>query len=629
LINNQILSVAGNPAPGASAMATQIVLSADQVRQLGVKAGDTLAASILMGARGPQIKVGNSVLNVVSAGALAPGNVAAVVVDGNAGLVLKLLPAAGTGEQVNAKPAFPALQLSAQQLAALGLQPGQRLQGAVSTVENGVLLSVGKARVLLTPQQPVPQGTHTFRVNPDYSLQLKAAPTVVPAAQVQPPSAGQGGGAQSLLRMTPVDAATLGLQGGSEIRALVSTAPRVHVLAVAGQRLVVPQVPNQAQGAVDLSVSMVEPRGSAKPLFSLGGSMINSEPLNMAPRANIVYVEGGAAGVRIQPEQARVLGLREGETINAIVAQRRDGNVLLVGNQQLAMPTRLNLPQGPIAMMVSMVKGQLMLSPVQGAGSALSAQRVEADARFARLLTHVGTFHLSQLLSPGTLSSLAQQNGAPALATNLAGLLLRSDQLSAAAVRRGLEQMGLFTESQAAGRTLGGTEQNNSIKSILLALRSLMQARQAETTQLSGAIDELEARQLDSLAQQGAGRQAYSWVLPFADQLPVFLELNREPGDGSDPDADGGAWSVDMEVGLDQDMALSANVRVDASAAVGVRLWLPHPALYQAAEQHLSRLDQELSSAGLNNVNIRLFPAARRAGSVSMEPSSVGVRVDA
>lgn len=156
-----------------------------------------------------------------------------------------------------------------------------------------------------------------------------------------------------------------------------------------------------------------------------------------------------------------------------------------------------------------------------------------------------------------------------------------------------------------------------------------MQARQAETTQLSGAIDELEARQLDSLAQQGAGRQAYSWVLPFADQLPVFLELNREPGDGSDPDADGGAWSVDMEVGLDQDMALSANVRVDASAAVGVRLWLPHPALYQAAEQHLSRLDQELSSAGLNNVNIRLFPAARRAGSVSMEPSSVGVRVDA
>ncbi len=51
--------------------------------------------------------------------------------------------------------------------------------------------------------------------------------------------------------------------------------------------------------------------------------MLTAEPMNMSMRPNIVYVEGAAAGMRINPEQARVLGLREGQVINAVVAQRQ------------------------------------------------------------------------------------------------------------------------------------------------------------------------------------------------------------------------------------------------------------------------------------------------------------------
>ena len=78
--------------------------------------------------------------------------------------------------------------------------------------------------------------------------------------------------------------------------------------------------------------------------------MLSPEGLNMMARPNTVYVEGAAAGVRVEPEQARLLGLRAGETINAVVTQRQDGNVLLVGKQQLPLPERMNLPPGQVSL---------------------------------------------------------------------------------------------------------------------------------------------------------------------------------------------------------------------------------------------------------------------------------------
>ena len=44
--------------------------------------------------------------------------------------------------------------------------------------------------------------------------------------------------------------------------------------------------------------------------------MLTSESVNMQARPNLVYVEGGTSALRIAPEQARGLGLREGQVIN-------------------------------------------------------------------------------------------------------------------------------------------------------------------------------------------------------------------------------------------------------------------------------------------------------------------------
>ena len=150
-----------------------------------------------------------------------------------------------------------------------------------------------------------------------------------------------------------------------------------------------------------------------------------------------------------------------------------------------------------------------------------------------------------------------------------------------------------------------------------------------ETTSLSGAIDEIEARQIDSLAQQAAGRSHYSWVIPFADQHPVFIELEHH--DGSEADGTGGqeSWTVDLEVGLTETVSMAANVRVSHEGVLVLRLWLPEPTFYRLAEAGKTELEAMLSGQGLSLGGLTIYPVARDAGSVNYGQQRMGVSIDA
>ena len=360
----------------------------------------------------------------------------------------------------------------------------------------------------------------------------------------------------------------------------------------------------------------------------IGGTMLSPEGVNMMPRPNTVYVEGAAAGVRIEPEQARTLGLRAGETITAIVAQRQDGNILLIGNQQLPLPDRMNLLPGQVSLLVRMIAGQPVLAltdPALAASVAAANSRVDADGRFARLLNHVGSFHLLQLFAPGQLGALAEKVGSPELRSALAALLLDSRQLNSGNLRQAFQNTGLFAEHQAG---LNPNQALPGLKSMLLALRSLMQARQMEATSISGAIDELEARQVDSLAQQSAGRSHYAWMIPFADQYPVFLDLQHHEG-ADDEGASQESWTIDLEVGLTSSVSMAASVRMSSAGELALRLWLPNSTYYQLAQAGREQLEAMLSQNGLTLAGLAIYPVPRDAGSVNDVQQGLGVSIDA
>lgn len=355
--------------------------------------------------------------------------------------------------------------------------------------------------------------------------------------------------------------------------------------------------------------------------------MLTAEPMNMSTRPNIVYAEGAAAGMRINPEQARVLGLREGQVINAVVAQRADGNLLLVGNQQLAMPARMSLPQGPAAFLVSLVNGNMLLSLVDPSSANKLNQRADADARFGRLLGHAGGMHLGRLFSPSVMPQILGSPASGELGQILRGLLMNSREVNSASIRRSLDNFGLFTESEI--RQTGMAPANQGIKSALIGLRALFQSRQMDTTSLSGAIDELEARQIESLAQQVAGKTSLSWVIPFTDQWPVYIRLSQDETPGNAENKVQKTWSVDIEAGLDEQTAMSANIRVDASKQIEVRIWLPSLELFSVAQASRDELVNRLREQGVTLVTLNIFPTSRIPITDDVPEQRVGLNIDA
>ena len=550
-------------------------LNQTQMNQLGLRVGQPLTAVISHSSTGSELKLPNGTLPLPMVAKHTQASVALTLVSqhsevGGKSIVRHFLVAAAP----NAAPTAP--------LATAGSVPSSANAGGNqapaqtnATVQPRISISAGQAQELVTQQGPNIQG-RVISKGPNTLLEVGNRQFNLPKGFT------------------------------------LSQPPTAMVVDRQGSNYILKQT--QSAGFVANNLS-----GGVK--------MLTAEPMNMSMRPNIVYVEGAAAGMRINPEQARVLGLREGQVINAVVAQRADGNLLLVGNQQLAMPARMSLAQGPAAFMVSVVNGNMVLSLVDPNSANKLNQRADADARFGRLLGHAGGMHLGRLFSPGVMPQLLASPASGDLSQVLRGLLMNSREINSASIRRSLENFGLFTESEI--RQTGMAPANQGIKSALIGLRALFQSRQMDTTSISGAIDELEARQIESLAQQVAGKTSLSWVIPFADQWPVYIRLSQDETPGNAESNVQKTWSVDLEAGLDEQTAMSANIRVDASKQIEVRIWLPSTELFAVAQASREELVKRLREQGVTLMTLNIFPTTRIPITDDVPEQRVGLNIDA
>ena len=554
-------------------------LNQTQMNQLGLRVGQPLTAVISHSSTGSELKLPNGTLPLPMVAKHTQASVALTLVSqhsevGGKSIVRHFLVAAAPNAAPTAAPTAP--------LATAGSVPSSANAGGNqapaqtnATVQPRISISAGQAQELLTQQGPNIQGRVISK------------------------------GSNTLLE---VGSRQFNLPKGFTLSQL----PTAMVVDRQGSNYILKQT--QSAGFVANNLS-----GGVK--------MLTAEPMNMSMRPNIVYVEGAAAGMRINPEQARVLGLREGQVINAVVAQRADGNLLLIGNQQLAMPARMSLAQGPAAFLVSVVNGNMVLSLVDPNSANKLNQRADADARFGRLLGHAGGMHLGRLFSPGVMPQLLGSPASGDLSQVLRGLLMNSREINSASIRRSLENFGLFTESEI--RQTGMAPANQGIKSALIGLRALFQSRQMDTTSISGAIDELEARQIESLAQQVAGKTSLSWVIPFADQWPVYIRLSQDETPGNAESNVQKTWSVDLEAGLDEQTAMSANIRVDASKQIEVRIWLPSTELFAVAQASREELVKRLREQGVTLMTLNIFPTTRIPITDDVPEQRVGLNIDA
>jgi len=362
--------------------------------------------------------------------------------------------------------------------------------------------------------------------------------------------------------------------------------------------------------------------------------MLTSESVNMQARPNLVYVEGGTSALRLAPEQARGLGLREGQVINALVANRPDGSVLLLGAKSLALPPGFAAGQTAVSLLVSLVGGQMVLSLTDRQASATIKPRAQGapQQRFNRLLGQIGSFHLSRQLNPDSLSRLLEQFADSKEGQSLRELLLSGRSLLPDQVKRSMENSGLFLENQLkSGQMIEGA----GLKSVLLAIQRLMKARQMDSSGIWGAIDELEARQLDSLSSVLGSRSFnLSWVLPFIDQMPVFLSLGKKADDEADEKGEQKAgersiWYVDIDIPVKDEVRCGANLEFDKENQVKITAWIPHQELFSLAVKHKEKLTDLLQQSGLSVLGTQFYPTQRAQREPSIPPGFKGLEVSA
>ena len=357
--------------------------------------------------------------------------------------------------------------------------------------------------------------------------------------------------------------------------------------------------------------------------------MLTSESINLQPRPNLVYVEGGSPALRLAPEQARGLGLREGQVVNALIANRPDGSVLLLGGKSLALPPGFAAGQTAVSLLVSMVGGQIMLSLAERQSNLPGKPRTVSapQQRLNRLLGQVGSFHLSRQLDPENLSRFIAQFADSNEGQSLRQLLFSGKQLSGEQIKRALENSGLFLEGQLKTNQL---QEAASLKSVLLSIQRLMRSRQIDASGIGGAIDELEARQLDSLSSLLGGRGlSFSWVLPFLDQMPVFLTLGMKAEDENEGHSanERSNWFVDLEIPILDKVRCGAHLEFNKAKQLKITVWIPQKDLFAMAVEYKVKLSEQLRDVGLSVQAIHFYPTQRALKEPFIPPGFRGLEV--
>lgn len=362
------------------------------------------------------------------------------------------------------------------------------------------------------------------------------------------------------------------------------------------------------------------------------------ESARMLTRPTAIFLEG-----RLPVLEARLvqtLGLHDGQIVRPTVEVRATEVKLVLQGRLIDAPAGLRLVPGETQpLRVQMLpNGQAVLHPV-----AAPADTVQIAAASAPLATLQRVERLAyrppvmeallHLLRPGVLQGMLQTAPQPEAGEWVQRLLkLRPNlaQLTPAALRDAVLRSGWLTEAMLShGR---GADAADGDSKLLLRqlLRSWTDAPAALRSQISEAIDDIEAGQLRGarsgvLAEAAVGRElVFALAVPFADADPVSIRMYREgrsEGEGK-PVLTVHLHSRSSELG-----ELWLQTRI-ADTQVDLVMWAVREDVVRRAEQDSGGLARALAEAGLLLTGLQVIHGPRTPDAADDAPPAPGRLVD-
>ena len=348
-------------------------------------------------------------------------------------------------------------------------------------------------------------------------------------------------------------------------------------------------------------------------------------PDAIGPLARYAALVAEVPVIRLAEPDARALGLRDGQVVQALVQSQGDSLFFDLGGRRFDIPAAWQrvAPGDPRWFRVGRQGEAVVLrpiadpaagggpqaaSPLSATGAAAGGAPVAAAALIAapgettaplspRMLEILsrpsGLSALANILAPGRLETALISAGAPELARALIAARLRSDALSPQAVQRAVAQSGVWGEAMlASGRQVSQLD----LKALLRQVSRVLGARSASAgAEVDDAINDIERKQIESIQQSADGRFVVSVMLPFGDAPPALLRFERHSR--GDERGEGG-YTIDLHINPPRTGDLWMNTVV-VGTRVDVTVWAARKDIASLVSASSGQLEGDLREAGL------------------------------
>ena len=330
--------------------------------------------------------------------------------------------------------------------------------------------------------------------------------------------------------------------------------------------------------------------------------IVTADLANAVSKVNPIFLEGT---LKIAAADAKMVGLRDGQIVQAVIENRGDHTKLLIGNKEFELPKNMHGGENSkFQAKVSILNnGSAVLNPagVSISGGNSPPTFLPLSPHFMNLLLHSSGFgNLANIYSSGFLSSISNHSGLTDLITRILGLRLNLSTLTASDLKAFILNFGLFNESILAKRQkLSTTNQ----KVLLSQLVRMLTERGIDPQSVNRAILDIEASQLETNQSLQNREIFFSLMLPFRDFGSVDFSFSKiAPNNEKDS-----PYTFNLHTKNEKLGEIWLRVVVEKRINLNMQMWATDEQTYRKAKNGVSNLKRLLSDAGLQISTFEIF----------------------
>ena len=335
--------------------------------------------------------------------------------------------------------------------------------------------------------------------------------------------------------------------------------------------------------------------------------IVTADLANAVSKVNPIFLEGT---LKIASAEAKSIGLRDGQIIQAVIENRGDHTKLLIGNKEFELPKNFHIGEGSKfqARVSILSNGSAVLTPagVSLPGGTTPSTFIPLSPHFMNLLLHSSGFgNLSSLYGSGILSSLAAKGGFGDLISRILGLRLSMNNLTSSEIKNFILNFGLFNEALLSKKQ---KLNSNNQKVLISQLVRLLNERGIESQPISKSLLDIEASQIE--INQGLQNREifFSLIFPFKD----FGDWNFSFSKTKNPENEsGGFYTFNLHTKNETIGEVWLRVVVEKTNNLSMQMWATDKKTYSKAISSSDKLNSLLDDAGLKVSSFEIFNEER------------------